>query len=92
MCPRMSERRAGAPARTASSAHKARSAAEAIAKALNLRITSVLEADTTEAPVVRPMYKAFAMAGNMQEAHAPTPIEAGDIDVRASLTVTFEVQ
>ena len=76
----------------ADAAGKARSAAEAIAKALNLRITGVLEADTTEAPIVRPMYKAFSMAAEGAAPRAPTPIEAGDIDVRASLTVTFEVQ
>jgi uncharacterized protein len=76
----------------AEAARKARSAAEAIAKALDVRITAVLDADTTEAPVVRPMNKAFAMAGTMPEARAPTPIEPGDLDVRASVTVTFEVQ
>jgi uncharacterized protein len=70
---------------------KARSAAEAIAKALNVHITAVLEADTTEAPIVRPMNKGFAMMAAAAP-RAPTPIEPGDIDVRASVTVTFEVQ
>ena len=76
----------------AEAALKARSAAEAIAKALNVRITRVLEADTTEAPVVRPMNKAFAMMAEGAAPRAPTPIEPGDLDVRASVTVTFEVQ
>jgi uncharacterized protein len=76
----------------AEAALKARSAAEAIAKALNVHITSVLEADTTEAPVVRPMNKAFAMMAEGAAPRAPTPIEPGDLDVRASVTVTFEVQ
>lgn len=75
----------------AEAAQKARTAAEAIAKALNVHITGVLQAETTEAPVVRPMMKTMAMSAEMAP-RAPTPIEAGDIDVRAALTVTFEVQ
>jgi hypothetical protein len=76
----------------AEAAVKARSAAEAIAKALNVHITAVLEADTTEAPVVRPMNKAFAMMSEGAAPRAPTPIEPGDLDVHASVTVSFEVQ
>jgi uncharacterized protein YggE len=77
----------------AEAALKARSAAEAIAKALNVHIVAVLEADTTEAPIVRPMNKAFAMmAEGAPPPRAPTPIEPGDLDVRASVTVSFEVQ
>jgi uncharacterized protein len=76
----------------AEAALKARSAAEAIAKALNVHIARVLEADTTEAPVVRPMNKAFAMMSEGAAPRAPTPIEPGDLDVRASVTVSFEVQ
>lgn len=76
----------------AEAALKARSAADAIAKALNVRITRVLEADTTEAPIVRPMNKAFAMMSEGAAPRAPTPIEPGDLDVRASVTVSFEVQ
>jgi uncharacterized protein len=76
----------------AEAALKARSAAEAIAKALNVHITAVLEADTTEAPIVRPMNKGFAMMAEGAAPRAPTPIEPGDLDVHASVTVTFEVQ
>jgi uncharacterized protein YggE len=76
----------------AEAAVKARSAAEAIAKALNVHITAVLDADTTEAPVVRPMNKAFAMMSEVAAPRAPTPIEPGDLDVHASVTVRFEVQ
>src|SRR6478672_7316735 len=76
----------------AEAALKARSAAEAIAKALNVQITAVLEADTTEAPIVRPMNKGFAMMAEGAAPRAPTPIEPGDLDVHASVTVTFEVQ
>ena len=70
---------------------KARSAADAIAKAMNVHIVGMLQADTTEAPIVRPMSKAFSMMAEGAAPRAPTPIEAGDIDVRASVTVTFEV-
>ncbi len=76
----------------AEAALKARAAAEAIAKALGVHITAVLEADTTEAPIVRPMNKAFAMMSDRAAPSAPTPIEPGDLDVRASVTVSFEVQ
>jgi uncharacterized protein YggE len=72
-------------------AGKARAAAEAIAKALNAHVTAVLQAETQEAPSVRPMMRSFsAMAGNVGA--APTPIEPGDLDLHASVTVTLEIQ
>ncbi len=70
---------------------KARSNAEAIARALNLRVIGVLEAESTQPATIRPvMMQAGAMA-KMQTA-APTPIEPGNIDVHASVTVVLEVQ
>jgi uncharacterized protein YggE len=74
----------------AEAALKARAAAESIAKALNVRVISVLQAETTEVPTFRPMVRSFA-AMNAPNA-APTPIEAGDLDIHASVTVTLEVQ
>jgi uncharacterized protein YggE len=71
-------------------AAKARSAADSIAKALGLRVVGVLQAETAEAPGIRPMN-----FGVMAAAAAPkvaTPIEAGDLDVHASVTVSLEVQ
>jgi len=75
----------------AEAATKARAAAEAIAKALNTHVVGVLQAETAEAPVFRPMMKSFSAmaAGNVA---APTPIEPGDLDIHASVTVTLEVQ
>jgi uncharacterized protein YggE len=74
----------------AEAALKARAAAESIAKALNVRVISVLQAETTEVPTFRPMVRSFA-AMNAPNA-APTPIEPGDLDIHASVTVTLEVQ
>jgi uncharacterized protein YggE len=74
----------------AEAAGKARAAAEAIAKALNTHVVGVLEAETAEVPVIRPMMRSFsAMAPGPS---APTPIEPGDLDIHASVTVTLEVQ
>jgi uncharacterized protein len=74
----------------AAAAVKARANAEAIAKALNLRVGAVLQAQPEETPnVVRP---AFAMrAMSVSAAPAPTPIEAGDLTIHAAVTVTLEV-
>jgi hypothetical protein len=71
---------------------KAHSAAEAIAKALALRVVGVLQAETTEAPVIRPLSRNFGMMAQTAASRVATPIEAGDLDVHASVTVSFEVQ
>jgi hypothetical protein len=74
----------------AEAAVKAHSAAEAIAKALNAHVVGVLQAEAAEVPAFRPMNRSFAaMAAT---APAPTPIEPGDLDIHASVTVTLEVQ
>ncbi|MFL6350352.1 MAG: SIMPL domain-containing protein [Bryobacteraceae bacterium] len=74
----------------AEAAGKARASGEAIAKALNLQVIGVLQAEATEAPVVRPL---FAQAKSRAELNgAPTPIEAGNLDVRASVVVSLQVQ
>ena len=72
----------------AQAAVKARASAEAIAKALNLRVVNVLQAEASEEePSIRPMVvRAFSPA---REA---TPIEAGNLEIRASVTVSLEVQ
>ncbi len=70
-------------------AKRARANAEALARALNLEPGAVLEAEPTEVPVVRPRPVGFVA---MKAAAAPTtPVEAGDLDIRASVTVTLEV-
>jgi hypothetical protein len=74
----------------AEAAAKAHAAAEAIAKALNTHVVGVLQAETSQTPIIRPQTRSFAaLAG---AAAAPTPIEPGDLDIHASVTVTLEVQ
>jgi uncharacterized protein YggE len=75
----------------AEAAAKARSSAEAIAKALNLRVMGVMSAEVTEAPTVRPIF-AQARATAQVSAAAPTPIETGTLDIHAGVIVTLQVQ
>ncbi len=72
----------------AQAALKARENAEAIANALHLRVLGVLEAQTADAPIVRPL----PMARMKVMAESATPIETGTLDIRASIVVTLEVQ
>jgi len=69
---------------------RARANAETIARALNLRVTGVLQAEPTEMPVVQP--RPMPMMSAMAKTAAPTPIESGDIDIHANVTVVLEVQ
>lgn len=75
----------------AEAAGKARASAEAIAKALNLPVVGIMNAEATEAPTVRPMF-AQARATAQVNAGAPTPIETGSLDVHAGVVVTLQVQ
>jgi uncharacterized protein YggE len=72
-------------------AEKARSNAEVLAKALGVQVVALLQAEPTEVPV-RPLFKsAMPMAaGAMQR--ASTPVETGNLEVRATVTVTLEVR
>jgi hypothetical protein len=74
----------------AEAASKARAAAESIAKALNTHVVGVLEAQADQAPVFRPLTRSFSAMAAPQG--APIPIEPGDLDIHASVTVTLEVQ
>jgi uncharacterized protein len=71
-------------------AQKARSNAEAIAKALGLRVVGVLEAQSGQAAAVQPLYKPMMMAPRAMAAE-PTPIESGSVSVEATVTITLEV-
>jgi uncharacterized protein len=75
----------------AEAAAKARSSAEAIAKALNLRVVGIMNAEATEAPTVRPIF-AQARATAQVNAATPTPIEAGTLDIHAGVIVSLQVQ
>jgi uncharacterized protein len=72
----------------AEAAQKARSSAEAIAQALNVRVIGVLDAQIVEAPPVHPI----ALARMVSAGPAPTPITTGPIEVRASVSVTLQVE
>ena len=66
---------------------KARSNAETIARALNVQVVGILQAepnDATVGPIMRPMMMAMRKA-------EPTPIETGNLEVHATVTVTLEV-
>ena len=75
----------------AEATEKARSSAEAIAKALNLKVTGVLQAETGEAPSFRPLMTQF-VANQLMAPGARTPIETGNLEVRATVTVSLEIQ
>jgi uncharacterized protein YggE len=75
----------------ADAAGKARSSAEAIAKALNLRVLGVLSAEALEAPIARPLLMQARVTAQI-DAAAPTPIEPGTLDIHASVVVTLQVQ
>jgi uncharacterized protein YggE len=72
-------------------AEKARSEADAIAAALGVKIVRLLSADTGTQPPIRPLQD-MPMAMRAEAAQAPpTPVEPGNIEVRARVTLTFEV-
>jgi uncharacterized protein YggE len=67
-------------------AKRARANAEAIAAALGLRVTGVAEAESGEA-APRPVRMMATMAMKTE-----TPVEAGEIEVQATVTVALEVE
>ncbi|HST23872.1 MAG TPA: SIMPL domain-containing protein [Blastocatellia bacterium] len=69
-------------------AMKARAKAEALASTLNLKIQRVLHVEEGGQVSAPPMYARAEMA---MSANAQTPIEAGTIDVQATITLTVEV-
>lgn len=82
--------RAGA---LASAAQDARAKADAIAGALGLRITRVIEASTgVSQRQPRPMYDGAMMLKSARAEAAPTPIEAGELTVSAEATVVFAAE
>jgi uncharacterized protein YggE len=67
----------------------ARNNAEAIAKALGVTTSGVFSAETNEVNPVRPLITPMAM--NRMVAATPTPVEAGTVDIHASVTVYLSV-
>jgi uncharacterized protein YggE len=68
-------------------ARKARASADSMAAALGLKVLRVLSAEEGEPQVVRPM-RMMAMAAG---ANTTTPIESGNIQIQATVTLTVEV-
>ena len=69
---------------------KARENAEALAKALNVQVVGLLQAEPSEAnvrPLVQPMLMMAA-----KTAAPSTPIESGTLDIHATVSVTLEVR
>jgi uncharacterized protein YggE len=69
---------------------KARLKAEAIASAFGLKIQRVLHVEEGGS-IIRPVEYGDTMGAMRAAATAPTPIESGSIDVRATVTLTVEV-
>ena len=69
---------------------KARTKAEAMAASLGLKMVRVLSVTEGERGV-RPIPLPMARSVSMEAAAVPTPVEAGTIEVRSSVTVTGEL-
>lgn len=76
----------------AKAATEARDNAEAIAKALNLHVAGIVNAETADVEDLRPVHGYGTMPGVAQRIEIGTPIEAGDIDVTATVVVTLAVE
>ncbi len=76
----------------AEAAKRARANAEALAAALGVHVVGVLEAEPSELPMVHPRPMALMAPSGMLEKRVATPIEAGDLEIRSSVTVTLEVR
>ena len=70
---------------------EARAQAESIASALGVRLGEVLAASTSGAPTPVPIYRERMVAMAMDQA-VSTPVEPGEIDVNAMLTVTYRIE
>ncbi len=70
---------------------EARAQAESIAKSLGVKLTKVLRASSSGAPIVQPRHLARGAFAAM-EARPPTPIEPGSVNVTATLEVTYEIE
>jgi uncharacterized protein YggE len=71
-------------------AQQARGNAEAMARAMKLTLGGVLLVEEGSPTIVQPMVMQ-EMAMRAKAADAPTPVEPGEIEVRATVTVTMRV-
>jgi hypothetical protein len=70
---------------------KSRADAEALAAALGLRITGVVES-TIGSPQVMPVWRSYEVMASAAPAAEPTPIEPGQISVSADVTVIYKAE
>jgi uncharacterized protein YggE len=73
-----------------SAAAKAKAKAEDMARALGLKIARVLSVNEGE-QAFHPVIREMRAGGIMAQEAAPTPVESGTIQVRASVTLTAEL-
>lgn len=69
---------------------KARAKAQAIASALGLKFQRILHVEEGGS-TIRPLMEMNAAFAGMRSQQAPTPVESGSIDVRATITLIVEV-
>ena len=69
---------------------EARAQAESIAEALGVKLGAVQNASTAGVPMPVPIYKERMMA--MAADQASTPVEPGEVEVSATLTVTYLIE
>ncbi len=75
----------------AEAAEKAKANAEAIASALGVKVVAVLSGESTATGGIRPIPMAFAKA-DASMARMATPVEAGNLEIQATVTVTLVVE
>jgi len=69
---------------------EAQAQAESIAKSLGVKLVRVLQANSSGMPLPQPRFKTYGLAA--MEARAATPIEPGNVQVHATLDVTYEIE
>jgi uncharacterized protein len=69
---------------------RARAQAEVLAQALGLKVVRVLSVEENS-PRVTPLYHPLAARAAAVSGGAPTPVEAGTVEVTADVTLTVEV-
>jgi hypothetical protein len=71
--------------------HEAQQQAKSVAAALGVELKQVVSASTSAPPIVFPRrYESAGMA--MAESRVTTPVEPGEVSVRATLYVTYEIE
>ena len=71
---------------------EARAQAESIAEALGVKLGEVLNASTAGVPMPVPMYKQERMMAMAGADMAQTPVEPGEVEVSATLTVSYRIE